>query len=366
MPTSERGMIVAICDDCGLVQSIEKKKKDTKKRLVRTSSDADWGNVRHGKGIRLPKAIEIISPVFKKEKIKNVLDIGANRGDFVLWLRDNYPKTHIDAIEPDKNIIDLYKSKKNITLQLNRFENADVQHDMYDLIYCSHTLEHALSASEMIDGAYKALKKGGYFFLEIPNIDIIGQQDIVEEFFIDKHTFHFNRELLIDFLKQSGFSVISGEKDTDVSNITFLLRKDHEQQLFKPNDKKLSVKNKKLIINYQKLLKNNKAKLKVVAEKLYVFMARQKVVLWGGGRIFDALVKHGGLKTDKVVLLIDDYLSKYVTEVHGVKLQNSKSLRMVNPDVVIILAKNSTEQIYQQVKKFGIRHVFRFSDLLNE
>ncbi|HSA83517.1 MAG TPA: class I SAM-dependent methyltransferase [Patescibacteria group bacterium] len=364
VPTTERGMIIVVCEVCGLVQSFETKKKNTGKRLVRTSSDADWGNVRHGKGIRLPKAIEILAPLFVKDDRKEVLDIGSNRGDFVLWISETYPKTIIHAIEPDKHVVDAYNKNKKISLQIDRFENITLPKETFDIIYCSHTLEHAASASAMIRSVHQALRKDGYFFLEIPNIEIIGQSDIVEEFFIDKHTFHFNRELLIDFVKQVGFSVVSGEKDTDVSNITLLLQKKGDQKNFVAKDKKLALKNKKLIKTYKTLLSENKKKLKEVSDKLYSFMDRQKVVLWGGGRIFDALIKYGELKTDKIMLLVDDYLSKYVSEVHGVKLHTSQSLRLANPDVVIILAKNATEEIYQKVKKFGIRHVVRFSDLL--
>lgn len=365
VPTSEKDVVIAICDNCGLVQSIAKKKKNNK-RLIKASSDADWGNIRQGKGLRLPKAIEVLTPFLKNNKIKEVLDIGSNRGDFVLWLRAQFPKININAIEPDKQVVDAYKTVKGINLSIERFEKNKLAIDKFDLIYCSHTLEHADSSKEMLEGCFNSLKNGGYLFLEVPNIEIIAESDIVEEFFIDKHTFHFNRELLVDFLKQLGFSVIFGENEKDVSNITLLLKKDHKQVLFNPQNKKFATTNKKLIVTYQKLFKKNKIKLYTVANKLYIFMQRQKVVLWGGGRIFDALVKYGGLKTDKIVLLIDDYLSKYVSEVHGVKLHNSKSLRLVNADVVIILAKNSTKEIYQQVKKFGIRHVFRFNDLLNE
>ena len=48
---SKRGMSVGVCKDSGLIQSFQTKEKPSK-RIQSISCDADWGNIRHGKGLR--------------------------------------------------------------------------------------------------------------------------------------------------------------------------------------------------------------------------------------------------------------------------------------------------------------------------
>ena len=367
VPDSRLKASIYVCSNCSLTQSLSKKNPAIKERVVTTSSGANWGNIRHGKGLRLEKALPYLTELFNKSKIKEIIDIGSNRGDFIVWLNKNYPKIKITGVEPDKNVIDLYKNLKNSKLYTNRLENIDLPKDKFDFVYCSHTLEHADSASAMLKKIFEITKINGYVFLEIPNIEIIKDGDVVEEFFIDKHTFHFNRSLLIEYLKYLDFAVIEGENSKDKSNITLIIKKTRKQIPTKDFDKrnlKLVDKNKLIIKKYKKILTENRKKLKTIAKKLYEFSQRQRVIFWGGGRIFDSLVVYGGLKTDKLLGVIDKYLYKLIPSVHGVILKSPEFLRFSPPDVVVILAKSSTDEIEKEVRSYGIRHVIKFADLI--
>lgn len=361
------GVKIATCDNCGLVQSIITKTKKDKERRISTSSGATWGNIRHGKGLRLKVAMKILESFIPWDEIKNVLDVGSNRGDFVQWLRKTTLPTNITAVEPDKSIIDDYKSLPDLTLYVDRFENINLPFSRFDLAYCSHTLEHAHSASAMLKQIHKTMKTKGYLFIEVPNIDILTAKNTVEEFFMDKHRFHFNRSLLCDYLNYLGFRIIFANESTDIYNITLLLRKEFEAKgevAFAKKDDDLSRYNKEIIKKYAYRLKSNRNNLKKVVGKLHPFMERQKVAFWGGGRIFDALVCYGGLNVDKVYCLVDKYLWKYVPAVHGVEIKRPEYLKVKQPDVVIILARSSAEEIYREVQRFGFRRtIIKFSAL---
>ena len=58
---------------------------------------------------------------------------------------------------------------------------------------------------EMLHGVRNSLKDGGLFFVAVPSL--IFYQDVIEELFIDPHTFHFDFNLLCDFVVQMGFSI---------------------------------------------------------------------------------------------------------------------------------------------------------------
>jgi hypothetical protein len=112
------------------------------------------------------------------------------------------------------------------------------------------------------------------------------------------------------------------------------------------------------------VLRNREALPKVV-ETLHMLMARQSVAFWGATTIFDLLVKYGGLDTSKVRLLVDSYVYKYLPEHHGVQVQNPTALRTVQPDVCIVLARFSTGAITDAARKYGVRNIIGFSDLLH-
>lgn len=367
VPDSGRGIIVYVCEECGLVQSISTKKNSLMKKEASISSGATWGNIRHSKGLRLKTAIPILRNKVAWSNINKVLDVGSNRGDFVNWINKEKNQIEITAIEPDRTIVDSYINNGSIRTIIGKLENVNLDKENFDFIYCCHTLEHADSASDMINKIYNLLKPGGYFYLDVPNIDVISLEDQVEEFFIDKHTFHFNRPLLADYLKNMGFQILTGEYDNDNYNIVMLLRKEKKKVSIEFNTQKngLPKYNKAMINSYIINLKINRGKLPDIVAKINPFFDRQKVAVWGAGKIFDALVRFGGLNAKKLECVVDEYLWKIVHEAHGVNIESPFILKIKNPDVVLILAHSSTEEITNKVRKLGIRNVISFNQLLS-
>ncbi|MHA1360794.1 MAG: class I SAM-dependent methyltransferase, partial [Candidatus Helarchaeota archaeon] len=166
---------------------------------------------------RLHAVTKILGSFIPWNGIRNVLDVGSNRGDFVKWLQTKNLVTDIVAVEPDRNIIDDYKSLPNLTLYIDKLEKINLPSSYFDLVYCAQTLEHAESASAMLEQIQDCMKIGSHLFLEVPNIDILRSDDIVEEFFMDKHKFHFNHSLLRDYLNILGFEI--AYDSTDIFNI---------------------------------------------------------------------------------------------------------------------------------------------------
>jgi len=288
-------------------------------------------------------------------------DIGSNRGHFVLWVKGLKPSAAVTAIEPDSLVIDTYK-KVTDKLILDRFENVLFPKDtVFDFIYCSHTLEHSYSAVGMLTSVRNLLSPKGLAYIEVPNIEVIGKSDIIEEYFIDKHTFHFHPDILKNLLGSVGLSI--KKQYIDQYNIGFLVQKTKPLPEKTFSNTRLVSAERKLIYAYQLLLPKNRRKLKFVAEKLNEFSKRQKVVYWGGGRIFDALVTFGKLDTSRIAGVVDSYLSNYLEKVHEVKLHSPTALRFLQPDVVVILAQSSAEEIEHQARSFGSRHVIKFRDL---
>ena len=367
---SLRDAHIHICTYCGLMQS--KQSDDYKKlpRIASISSRANWGNIRHGKGLRMPCNLEFIKKHIKNRNgIKKILDIGSNRGDFMKSARRIFPKTdEILGIEPDQSIIDWDKSDKSQIVLVGRLENTVLKKSYFDFVFSSHTLEHAFSARAMLKKTYDLLRTGGIHFLEVPNIENISDANIVEEYFIDKHNFHFSRDILISFVRVMGFSVIAGFESKDKYNITLLLeKKETNNELIDKRLKSPIRINKQLrsINNYIHALKANRAKLRYIAHKIENIASHSRVVLFGGGRIFDALVEFGGLNPRKMSYVIDTYIGKYFSNVHGIKIVAPDEIDKNLPDCVIVLARSSSRDIYKYLEAKKIKKIIQFEDLMN-
>lgn len=219
-PTSTRGLAVFVCKECGLVQSLPRIDHVTSRNLA-VSGGADFGNIRYGKGFGTESAITLLTNVLDLRTVRNCLDIGANRGSFTLRLHEIAPQANILAIEPDGNIVADYADVPGIELVVDRIERVSLPEERFDLVYCSHTLEHLRSPRQVLGQMKQAMTHDGVLFLEVPNLDFIGREDVLEEWFIDKHLYHFSEEALRNYLRATGFRVAGGLSNQDDENITF-------------------------------------------------------------------------------------------------------------------------------------------------
>ncbi len=370
VPDSALGVIVCVCEACGLVQSLPT--RAARERIISTSSGARWGNVRHGKGLRLQAALPVLETVIPWSQVRDVLDVGSNRGDFVRWLHGAHPDVRALGVEPDAAIVDGYRDLPNLDLRIARIEDVALPSAAFDLAYCSHTLEHATSAAAMLRQINDSLRPGGFLFLEVPNLMGIDSEEIVEEFFIDKHRFHFTRELLCDYATATGWRVVYDAEDqgaqdpTPLLNITMLWIKEGARGPASPRlrSRDAAAFHRQMIVRYAGTLAANRIRLQRVVERLRPFLARQRVAVWGAGRIFDALVVHGGLDVGQLCCVVDEFLWPHVSEVHGVRVQRPEQLKVVMPQVVLVLARSSAAVIAARVRSLGIKNVILFSDLL--
>ena len=220
----------------------------------------------------------------------------------------------------------------------------------------------------MLLGIRDALKDGGYFFLAVPNV--MFYSDIIEEIFIDPHTYHFNYKLLKDFVISLGFSVEYAGNPTGADIILLLkkVRSTNSTNKFKSLDVSFSLEVKDVVKRYSKNIINNRLDLKNSSEKLRIAAQVKKVVVWGGGRIFDALVTFGELDENDIYLVIDKFLVSYVSEISGYKLSPPNVLENedVNSIVVYIASRNYADEIMAEARTYGINDFIVFGNKSNK
>jgi len=359
--SSQKGSQILICKNCGLVQSIFKNKIIGKK--IRISSDANWGNIRYGKQFGTQKHLKIIDKYVDLTKIKNIIDVGSNRGSFIenILKKGNF---NITAIEPDERISPSYEKYKNISLIHDRIENIDLNQKKFDFIYLSHTLEHLDFSFQTIKKLTEASAKSAFMLVEVPDLEFIKRDDIIEEFFIDKHKLHFTRNTLKQYFECFGWKAIYEDKN-DKENILLLLKYDGERKYGLKGDRNNVDKIIDMIKSYEQRRCTNIKRLGKIAQIIEGYYPK-KIGVWGTGRLFDALVRQGKLNLDKINVIIDTYLPEFIKEIHNKKIFKPQDIRFTDLNVLIIMSRVYADEIIQSAKKKGFKgKILRFNKLMS-
>ena len=121
-----------------------------------------------------------------------LLDVGSNRGSFAKAFLDAAPNAHVTAVEPDERFADSCAGLPRTELIQARIEDVALADASFDIVHSCHTIEHLAHPFAALKDHARVLKPGGLLVLDAPNIALIGGDDILEEWFIDKHLYHFS------------------------------------------------------------------------------------------------------------------------------------------------------------------------------
>lgn len=360
---SGRGLKVYICTCCGLVQSLPRADRAARADAT-VSSGADWGNVRYGKGFRTDPCLAIARLHADFRDSLTVLDVGSNRGAFARALLEAAPQAQLTCVEPDERVADSCFGLQRTHLVQARIENANLSADHFDLVHSCHTIEHLASPRATLADHWRTLKVGGLLVLDAPNNALLASEDIVEEWFIDKHLYHFSQVTLTKLIEASGFEIVANPNPNDRENLLFAARKRAKPpRPVKRNAVEID-KAKSLIAGYRATRARNLAALSQVAAEIGSF-APKRVAIWGAGRLFDALVLHGGFNPKTLVALIDTHLKAHVSERHGVALKEPEALMRTDPHVIVVMSRAFANEIARIAKMQAPKaEIVLYADLL--
>ena len=360
---SGRGLEVHLCSNCGLVQSLPRADR-APRRSAAVSSGADWGNVRYGKGFRTEACMSMLRSHTDVRAPLKVLDVGSNRGSFARAALGAAPEAQLTCIEPDERVADSCADLPRTVLHRARIEAVELPDERFDIVHSCHTLEHLASPAATLSAHWRALKPGGLFIVDVPNIALIGAEDIAEEWFIDKHLYHFSKMTLTRLLEASGFAIVSGPDSEDRENLLFAARKRDLAQAARREpaevDSALA-----LMTSYVTNRAHNLIVLRQVAAEI-ASLTPKRVALWGAGRLFDALVLHGGFDPKKLSVLIDTHLLAHVAERHGVAVSSPDALARANPGVIVVMSRTFAGEIARAASEAAPKaEILLYSDLLS-
>jgi 2-polyprenyl-3-methyl-5-hydroxy-6-metoxy-1,4-benzoquinol methylase len=360
---STRGLKVYLCNHCGLVQSLPRIDRAARAQAA-VSSGADWGNVRYGKGFRTKIAMAAATRHSDLNSDLQILDVGSNRGSFARAMLEAAPLAAITAIEPDERVADSCAGLERTELVCARIEDAALETERFDVVHSCHTIEHLAEPARALADHWRVLKPGGLLLLDAPNIAFLDGDDIVEEWFIDKHLYHFSARTLMRMVSAAGFVIVAAPDLADRENLLIVARKlttGARPILF---DQREVAEAARLMSTYQATRARNLAALTFVAAEI-ASLKPKRVAIWGAGRLFDSLVVHGGFAPAMLSHLIDKHLIKHVDSRFGRSLDAPEALAGAQPDVIIVMSRGFAHEIVAEARALAPRaEIVTYSDLL--
>ena len=361
---STRGISVHICTHCGLVQSLPRTDR-AERAVAAVSSGADWGNVRYGKGFRTKPVLDALARHANFDSSLAVLDVGSNRGSFARAFLAASSKSTLTAVEPDERFASSCAGLARTELVVSRIEAVALETARFDAIHSCHTIEHLAHPAHVLTDHWRVLKPGGLLVVDAPNIALIGSDDILEEWFIDKHLTHFSARTLSRMIEAAGFTILEGPESGDCENLLFVARKNGRVVSFLERDGAEVEAAEGLLTSYMSARARNLAALTAVAAEISGF-APKRVAIWGAGRLFDSLVVHGGFDASALALLIDKHLKLHMGERHGRPLAGPEALADTTADIVVVMSRGFAKDIAEEARTLapGAEIVF-YSDLIS-
>lgn len=364
---STRGLKVYLCRHCGLVQSLPRIARTGQRDAMAVSSGADWGNVRYGKGFRTTQAMDAIKPFVDFNAPLRLLDVGSNRGRFASAFLEAAPNAAVTAVEPDERYADLSADLPRTKLIQKRIENTALDEASFDIVHSCHTIEHLAEPFAALKDHGRVLKEGGLLVIDAPNIELIGGDDILEEWFIDKHLFHFSHVTLSRMIEAAGFTIIAHPDPDDAINLLYVARKTGAAKTNFAADAAEVAQSEMLLGRYARTRTENLAAMRQAAAEIngLINLSGGRVALWGAGRLFDSLVLAGGFDPKRLTLLIDTHLAALVPERHGVKPVPPSALVETPVDRIVIMSRGFAAEIVADAKKLAPNAaVILYADLL--
>ena len=324
VPTSNIGAKIYICPQCSLVQTRPIVAKTNS--APSSTSGAGWGGLRYGKGFAAEGAFDALRT--KLINHRTILDVGAGRGYFADIANRYWQVSEYVAVEPEAGLFTGKAELHNNTIE-EFLELCDktLPIDMFDLVHCSHTLEHLIDPAKVLHGLSLITGYGGRLYVEVPNLDIL--PDVVEEMFIDRHVTHFTQTSLRNMLHSNGWRAI----DSGVNGDAIWAICSAGGPRLTPRRSTEPFRVESMIKDYA--TRDRITQIRELAEKVNGLQGR--TVVWGNGRIAD-LMRENGLNGNTV--FVDRYRPGQLRP-EDVKV----------PDNVVNASRQYRQQIYNEIRE---------------
>ena len=261
---------------------------------------------------------------------KKVIEIGCGRGGFLSVIND----FDVDAygIEYADDAVE-FCQKNGLKVSKGFIENStdNIIGAPFDFLMILNFLEHLPDPNSTLRGIHNNLSTNGIVHIEVPNFDMIVNENLFSEFIPD-HIFYFTKESLTLLLNRNGFEVIEFSEERDKYVLSVLAKKRLPVDLTR-------------FIEYQNRIKTD----------IYGFLDQfdtGEVAIWGAGHQSLAIISLLNLK-GRIKFVVDsaEFKQNRFTPASHIRITSPDTLYSEPVDAIIVMAAAYSDEVAGIVKK---------------
>lgn len=177
--------------------------------------------------------IELMRPYIDKNS--NMLDIAGAWGEFAAYLKE-LGYENVTVMDPNESCISHATSMGLKTVTSDSTNMMALKDNSLDMVILNHTLEHVLDVETTMLNIRRVLKKDGYLFIEVPDVEgYAGEESAPFNFLTYEHVIHMSMNDMENLAALYGFEIVEkGNYYKKVSNypsIYAVMRKGEKREL---------------------------------------------------------------------------------------------------------------------------------------
>jgi len=258
---------------------------------------------------------------------KKVIEIGCGKGEYLSLMKEFKIKAYgLEFAEDSVNAC--IKSGLNVFKLYLEDEAVVINESPFDAFFILNFFEHVPDPNTMLSGIYNNLSDDGIGLVEVPNFDMMLNNNLFSEF-IGDHLFYFTKETLINTLSQNGFEVLSCAEvwyDYIISAVV-KKRKKTDVSGFLSQQEKITQDIKKYISQFN------------------------KVAVWGAGHQSFAILSLCEL-SGEIEYIIDDATfkqNKFSPATH-IPILSSDALLNQPVEAILVMAASYSDEVYLKIR----------------
>jgi 2-polyprenyl-3-methyl-5-hydroxy-6-metoxy-1,4-benzoquinol methylase len=347
---------VYMCALCGLSQlgHVVNKKTLYSKYIYKTQDSP--GLVKH---------FNLVAKHLKKKlslkKNSSILDIGSNDGVLLSFFKKQKCKTV--GIEPAKKISD-YANKNGIKTY-NNFLSKKLSSQIkkkegkFDLVISNNVFANIDNINDWVKNIKFLLKQDGVYVFETFYLSSLIKNSVFD-FIYHEHLSLFSIKPLYQLFKKYNLQLFDVEfVSTKGGSVRCYIRHFNKSDFLPPKINKI-IKNEIRQGLYKKITyKKFSKKISLLALKTLSELKKLKkkfIIGYGASISCTTLIYHYQIK-DYLKILVDDNTNKIGTYLPGsqIKVHDSKILKNLNCDCIIVLAWRFAPMILKKIKKYNLK-----------
>lgn len=321
---SEKGIDLDVCQcmQCGLIQ-LGNDPVPYYRKVIRAAAFSE-----EMKAFRKQQFIDLIQKYSLAGK--KVVEIGCGRGEYLSIMQ----QAGADAYGLEQSVEAVQICKQNGLQVSQGFVENREQHipgGLFDAFFMLNFLEHLPDPNTTLMGICNNLKEDAIGIIEVPNFDMMLQNNFFAEFIPD-HLFYFTKNTLSTTLNKNGFEVIACDDIWHNYIISMIVKK----------RKKLDVAG----------FRRSQKKLQKQFADYFVGFKNKKIAVWGAGHQALALITLLNL-TDKIKYVVDSATfkqNKYTPATH-LPIVAPDMLNSDPVDAIIVMAASYSDEVVKIIRE---------------